>query len=221
MFRTTALVLVAAGIAPVASADFVTLTTEVSVDGTTWSSSVGANPGTTVNVRYLASWGRNAGLPAVAFGGFTMLQINVSGSSSGDVASNFAGIIRPTTQTFAMFNAGTPSAKIDRLDNTTPAAGIQLAQLPVDSGGLTDNPLLVFSYDYTVSLGAPDGPITFDVLQSQINLAIIFTTTSGSSVLVPSSNRLVTPATINVAIPAVGGLPVACAAGLLASRRRR
>lgn len=221
MLKTAALVLLAASIAPVASADFITLTTQVSVDGTTWSSSVGANPGTTVKVRYLASWGRNAGLPAVAFGGFTMGQINVSGSSSGDTVSNFVGIIRPATQTFALFNVGTSTAKIDRLDNTSPGTGIQIAQLPVSSGGLTDNPLQVFSYDYTVSSAAPDGPITFDVLQSQIPLAIIYTTVDGSNVLVPAANRLVTPATINVAVPSLGGLPVACAAGLLASRRRR
>jgi len=203
-----------AGIASIASAqDFMKLDVQVSKDGgSSWLDEVSVNPGDSVMVRFLIDWSK-AG--AVAWGGTTLTQLNVANSAAGDTASDFVGRIQPGTQTFSLFNAGTANAKIDRLDN--PAGSIQMAQLPLNNGGVADKPIVALSFKYNVSGDART--VTLDAPASNMTLATLFTSAGGSSTSIASAGRLIDGARINV-VPAPGAMAL-LGAGALVSRRRR
>lgn len=198
-----------------ASADFMKVDVQVSVNASPWADSLNVEPGTDVSVRVLVSASRDAGM--IAWAGCTLLQLNVAGSAPGDSASGFSGRLQPSTQTFMLWEPGTPEARIDRLDD--PTRSIQCAQLPPNLGGSTDNPIVVFSFTYHVGT---DPLVRDTVLQapgSFMSLANVFITEGGNLSQMAAGGRFIDPATIHVTPAPAAPLPLA---GLpLLSRRKR
>lgn len=203
-----------AGLACAASAqtqDTMKLDVQVSNDGgATWGDDVNANPGDSVMVRFLVDWSKSG---AVAWGGTTLTQLNVTNSDAGDTATDFAGKTQPQSQTFKLYNA---TNKIDRLDNA--AGSIQMAQLPPNNGGDTAKPLVIFSFKYNVA--GDSRVITLDAPSGNMTLATVFTTAGGSSSTIAAGGRSIDGARINVT-PAPGALALAGAGALVGGRRRR
>lgn len=205
-----------AGVAAAANAqDFFRIDLQVN-DGSGWSDAVSVLPGTPVQARIIISAQRAAGL--VSLGGTQITRIDINGVSGlGDAASGFAGLISPGTQVFGLSGLGGANAALDRV----PTSGsIQLAQNPVNSGGVATNPLEFFSFTYT-----PDATQGTRILElegtstaGRITLANVFTTAGGTSATMTSVASF-DGARIDV-IPAPGALALA-GAGLLAAGRRR
>jgi hypothetical protein len=220
MKRTLALVAVA-GVAALAQGQTTFMAADFQVYdavGGTWGNLVEVTPGTPVSARVVISFGLASGV-VDSWGGATLNQIDVSSSSAADAASGFGGLIRPTSQTFKLYNPGAANAKIDRLDN--PAGQIQLAQLSSGNGGSTANPIIVYTFTYTPDAGnnaARD--IGFNVTGSNFSLAQIFTTAGGSSASVPAGSRSWDGGIIRI-VPAPGALALVGLSGLVAGRRRR
>ncbi len=214
MKRTLALVAVA-GVSALAQAQ--TMAADLQVYDTsdnTWKDLVSVAPGSSVDARILITWTSATGL---SWGGMTITQIDVAGSFAGDSAGSFGGKLTPSTQTFKLYNPGA-AGKIDRLDN--PTGSIQLAQLPINNGGSTDNPILAFTFKYNVDAGALGGNIVFSTASNALTLATIFTTAGGTTQSVTAANRSFNGATINVT-PAPGAIALVGLSGLVAGRRRR
>jgi uncharacterized protein (TIGR03382 family) len=217
MNRSIFAVVALAGMASAANAaDFMKVDIQVSKDGGAWTDSVDVNPGDSVLVRFVCSFNRDAGF--VAWGGTTLTQVNVAGSDAGDTATGFGGRTQPASQTFNLFSAGAANAKIDRLDN--PGGSIQCAQLPPNNGGISDNPIVIFSFTYNVSNNAAHTDVTLDAPSSNMTLATLFTTAGGSSGSIASAGRSIDGATIKM-VPTPGALAVGGLAGLAGLRRRR
>lgn len=219
MNRSILAVVALAGMASVANAaDFMSVTVQVSTDNSNWSSEVSVNPGASVFVRFLIDWSKTSSPVGVSWGGTTLTQVNVTGSDAGDTATGFAGKTQPASQTFDLFGAGSASGKIDRKDNT--AGSIQLAQLPLNNGGVADAQIVGFTFNYNVSNNAAHGDVALDAASTNITLATIFTSAGGTSSQVAAANRSFTGATIKM-IPTPGALAVGGLAGLAGLRRRR
>lgn len=211
-------VLAVSGLAAVANAqDSFRINLQVN-DGGNWVDSINAAPGQAVQVRAVFSVTRAAGF--VSIGGAQITQIDVNGTSgAGDAVSAFGGLLSPGTQTFSYFNGGTATAKIDRLDN--PTGSIQLAQNPVNSGGVTGNDLVFLTFTYTpdATLGERNLELEGTSTAGRITLANVFTTAGGSSAAMTTVASF-DGARINV-VPAPGALALAGLGGLAAARRRR
>jgi len=220
MNRSMLAVVALAGMASAAqAADFMNLNIQVSSDnGSSWSNSVSVDPGASVLVRFVIDWNRDAG--SVSWGGTTLTQLNVTGSDAGDTAANFGGKLQPATQTFTFSGAGTASAKVDRLDN--PSGSIQMAQLPLNNGGVADRPIIAFTFTYNVSNNAAHSDITLDAPVANMTLATVFTSAGGSSSPIAAANRSITAGQIKInQVPTPGALAVGGLAGLAGLRRRR
>lgn len=215
MNRALIALVAVAGVAAAASAqDFYKVDVQVN-DGSGWADTASVTAAGSVQVRFLISWSRAAG--AFSWGGMTLSQLNVTDSAATDTASNFGGRPNPQSQTFSLFGAGTASAKIDRLDNVN--GSIQTAQLPVNNGGVTDNPIVAFTFDYNIT-DLSLRTVVLDAPSTNITLAQIFTNASGSSTSMAAGTRQFDGARINV-VPAPGAMALAGLAGLAGLRRRR
>lgn len=215
MNRTILAFVSVAGLASAALAqDSLKLDVQVSNDGgSTWGDDVNANPGDAVLVRFLINWNKSNG---ISWGGTTLTQLNVTNSAAGDTATDFAGKLQPSSQTFKLWTPGAANAKVDRLDNA--AGSIQMAQLPVDNGGSTANPIVGMTFKYNVTGDAR--VIGLDAPTSNITLATIFISNGGSSQSIPAAGRSFDGARINV-VPTPGALALAGAGALVGGRRRR
>lgn len=199
-----------------ASADFMKVDVQVSASGSDWSDALNVSPGTDVSVRLLVSAGREAGM--IAWAGCTLLQLNVSGSGADDAVSGFWGRLQPPTQTFALWEPGTPNARIDRLDE--PSRSIQCAQLPPSNSGSTENPIVVFSFTYRVGSSPAFRDTVLDAPATFMTSASVFITEGGSTSQLAASGRVIDPAVIHVTPAPGAALPLA-SVPLLSRRQRR
>jgi len=164
MRRATLALLPLATLATIAHADSASLIFQVSKDnGASWAPSVNVDPGDTALVRIIAEWTLTAG-PST-WNATWINQIDVTGSRIGDAASNFSGKIQPTTQTFALLNVGSPSASIDRADNST-----ESIQLGLPTGVIAnDRPTSIFTFAYQISNEAIARDVMFAASSSSIS----------------------------------------------------
>lgn len=181
-----------------------------------WIDNLMAVPGDTVDFRLIVTYGLASGTPA-AWGGFTARQISIADWAAGDVLSNLTGKFQPSTQTFGLSGSGT-TGKLDRADN--PSGSVQFAQLPPNNGGDTANPIQICTFSYTFEPGVWWRHVYFNVPTSDITLATIYTTASGSSTLVPAGGRSFDGATVHL-FPSPGAATLLGACGLCNCRRRR
>ena len=183
-------------------------------DGSGWSNLVSVPTGAVVDVRVSI---QTTAANFFAWGGATFSQFSVANSAASDAAGTFAGKLQPTTQTYQLAGAGTAGAKIDRLDN--PAGNIQLAQLGLSFGGDPANPIVAFTFKYTV--GSVDSrDIIFSLPAGGYTLATYFNNGTTGNSSIAAANRSFDGATIRV-IPAPGALALVGLSGLVAGRRRR
>lgn len=212
----SAVALVGACLSGTAAADFMKLDVQVRTTGLgePWSDSVNVSPDTDVDVRFVISVDRTAGW--LTWAGCTLTQLDVGSSSASDSASNFAGLISSVNHTFQLWDAGTSSAKIDRVDN--PGASIQMSQLPPNQGALPDNPIVTFSFRYHVGADLALRDTTLSAAPSRMSLALVYITEGGATASIPAANRTIDGAVIHVT-PAPASVLAFGALGL--ARRRR